>query len=321
MPKTFVCDFEPGVAVAELFVVRDKQLRAARNATLYIELELADKTGTLPGRFWQATQDIFDSFEVDDFVEVKGVLETYKSQLQLNATSIVRRDPATVSLGDFLPTSEQDLEALLEEIRSLVSSIERPELRLLLDVFFTDEAFCQAFARSPAAVSYHHAYLGGLLEHTVAVARLVVPVTEQYPRLDRDLLLAGALLHDIGKIDEFTPSPSFRYTDSGQLLGHILLGVLRLEEAVAQVPDFPPTLRDLLRHILLSHHGEYEWGSPKLPMTAEALALHFLDNLDAKTNAFLALTQADSDSAATWTQWSRLFQRRLYKGPLDSPAG
>jgi len=315
MSRQYLREIPSGSSVSMVCLVRSKALRAARNGTLYIEMELADKSGSLPTRMWNATQEVFDSLEIDGFVEVSGRIETYRNQLQMVVNSINLAREADIDLADFLPCTEHDTGKMLKELRKIASSVKRPYLKSLLDAFFADDKFCEQLATAPAAVTYHHAVIGGLLEHTLSVAELAVQVAERYPKIDRDLLIAGSIFHDIGKIDELSYHRSFQYTDSGQLIGHIVLGLLQVEERAKRIDGFPGNLLDQLRHLMLSHHGEYDFGSPKLPMSVEAVALHHIDNLDAKINAFNQIIENDRDPSTAWTEWSRMFERRLYKGP------
>lgn len=316
MKKHYLRDLESGAVVEdEVFLVRSKTLRAARNGTLYIELELADRSGSMPARYWNATREIFESFDADSYARVSGQLETYRDQLQMRVHSIQPEEEANVDLVDFLPTTDKDIGGMFARLKELVRQVHHKHLQALLDAFFADEEFCRALRRCPAAVQYHHAVLGGLLEHTLSVAELAAQIAPRYPNLNADLLLTGAILHDIGKIDELTSDRSFGYSDAGNLIGHLVLGVLRIEEKARQIDGFPKDILNTLRHLLLSHHGEYEYGSPKLPMSLEAVALHHLDNLDAKLSAFQQILSQDLDPSDAWTGWSRMFERRLYKGP------
>ena len=306
-------EHDSGDVIEKVLLVRDKQLKTARTGKLYLDLELTDRSGALPAKVWDATRELFDSFGVDDFVEVKGRVETYRNQLQLNVVSLVPREPSEVDLTELLPHTTRDVDEMLAELEQYAQLVEQPKLRELLEAMLGDERICRGLRLAPAAVQYHHPFIGGLLEHTVGVCRLTCSVIEEHPELDADLLLTGAILHDIGKIDELVYDRTFRYGDQGNLLGHLIIGMLMIEEKVRTIEDFPSPLLDMLRHLILSHHGEYEWGSPKLPMTAEAIALHHIDNLDAKVNAFQRLVQQDRDPDSQWTEWSRMFGRRLYK--------
>ena len=317
MARTYARELRSGEPVTQIFLVRNKQVRTSRNGNLYLELELGDRSGSIESRMWDVDRELAESFEGDDFVHVTGTVETYRNQLQLKVDALHFCDEDSVDLSEFLPTTDKDIKELLAEIRRVVDAIKEPHLhRLLLD-FFEDKTFRTRFCRAPAAVRYHHAFLGGLLEHTVGVVQLAEDVLRRHPEINGDLLLAGAILHDIGKIDEMSCTRSFQYTDQGELIGHVVLGAMIVQEKAAAIDDFPRHTIDLLTHIILSHHGEYEWGSPKLPMSVEAVALHHLDNIDAKLNAFRQIIDNDQDPLSSWTEWSRMFERRLYKGPRD----
>ena len=303
-----------GDEVKQLFLLKSKVLRASRNNSLYMQLDLSDRTGMLPGRMWDAKQEVFDTFQPDDFVLVKGRVETYQNNLQLIVHFIEPRPESEADIADFIPTTHKDIDAMYDRLVEIAKTVKDPGLRKLLASFLKDEEIAAKLRRCPAAVSYHHAVIGGLLEHTLGVSELALVVAEQYPDLDHDMFIAGSLLHDIGKINEFAYERSFSYTDSGELLGHLYMGARMIEERAAEVPEMTPEKTKSLAHLILSHHGAYEYQSPKLPMTAEALAVHHLDNLDAKINAFRGAMLRDRDSESRWTEYNRMFERRLFKG-------
>ena len=261
------------------------------------------------------TTDRRKALDGADFVRVSGRVEVYQNSLQLVITTIRRVPDENVSVEDFLPRTEQDVDELSEKLLKIAATVQNRHLRQLLDAFLNDEEFVRRLKACPAAVSYHQPYLGGLLEHTVSVVEMADYLASRYTKLDRELLLTGAILHDIGKIEELTWTKAFNYTDRGKLVGHLILAVEMIRERVHEIEDFPPHLYDLLSHLVLSHHGEYEWGSPKLPMTAEAIALHYLDNLDAKLEASTRIIEADRLTESNWTEYSRMFSRQLYRGP------
>jgi 3'-5' exoribonuclease len=262
---------------------------------------------------WDATAELFEAFEEDDFILVKARGETYRRKLQLVVTDLRRLDPAKVDLEVFLPTTKRDVRELVERLRAIAGEVANPHLKGLLEAFLGDQEFLDGFRRAPGGVAIHHACLGGLLEHTVAVAELALLTADRYANLDRDLLVTGAILHDVGKTESFDYSRAFRYADAGGLVGHLPIGVRMVEERARGLDGFPPELLDQLRHLVLSHHGQYDFGSPILPATAEAIALHYLDNLDAKLNAFETTLLRDADPHSDWTEWSRVFGRRLFK--------
>ena len=314
MPRKMIADLKTGEQLDQIFLLRSKVLRAARNGSLYMQLELADRTGKIEGRMWDAAQELFDSFQPEDFVRVRGRVDTYKNQLQVVVNSIEPRLDAEADVADFLPATNKDVEKMYGRLQEIAGAVKHAGLRKLLESFFGDPAVVDKFKRAPAAVEYHHAFLGGLLEHTLGVAEMAVRVIELYPDLDRDILITGVILHDIGKIEEFSYERGFRYTDSGELLGHLYIGARMIEERGAQIKELSPKTIESLAHLILSHHGEYAYQSPKLPMTAEALAVHHLDNLDAKIAAFRAAMLKDRDAESRWTEWNRMFERRLFKG-------
>ncbi len=314
MSRHFINQLTDNENVEEVYLVREKSLRTARSGAEYIQMELTDRTGTITARMFDATRALFDAFQTNDFLWVRARVQRYQDRLQVvvNALRTVPEDK--VNLEDFLPTIAEDVDKLFVRLQEIASRVSEPHLAKLLDLFLTDSDFAGKFKQTPAAISYHQPFLGGLIDHTTNVAELALLILDRYPQLDKDLLLSGAILHDIGKIEELAYTRSFDYTDEGRLVGHLVLGVLMVEDKVREIPDFPKDLLNVLRHLLLSHHGEYEWGSPKLPMTAEALALHHLDNLDAKVEASSRAILEDPDTASAWTAYIRMFQRRFYKG-------
>ena len=314
MNRTMVEDLKSGDELKQLFLLRSKALRSARNNSLYMQLEFADRTGMIPGRMWDAKQELFDTFEVDDFVFVRGRVETYQNKLQAIVQSIESRPESEADIADFIPTTNKDIGAMFDRLIEIAKMVKDPGLRKLLASFLKDDDIAGKLRRCPAAVSYHHAVIGGLLEHTLGVSELALAVADQYPDLDRDTFIAGVVLHDIGKIEEFQYERNFSYTDAGELLGHLYIGARMIEERAADIPEMTPDKVKALTHLILSHHGEYEYQSPKLPMTAEALAVHHLDNLDAKINAFRSAMLKDRDPESRWTEWNRMFERKLFKG-------
>jgi 3'-5' exoribonuclease len=330
MSRRYVQQLADGDAVEEVYLVVDKQLRANRNGNLYLQLELRDRTGSMSARLWNAGEHLFRSFEAGDFLHVKGKVQLFQGALQMILSHIERVPTEKVELADFLPHTEQDVSKLYERLRSGLMKLSNPHLRALVECFFMDQDFVQAFCRAPAGIRNHHAYLGGLLEHVVTLLDGAERLASLYPELDRDLLMVGVFLHDIGKVRELTYHRTFGYSDEGQLIGHLVIGVEMLNEQVRRVPDltgepFPTELLLRLKHMILSHHGTYEFGSPKLPMTPEAIALHHLDNFDAKVHSFTRDIREDSNKASAWTPFSPATQRRLFKGgaaasdPLYSP--
>lgn len=306
---------EPNQTVEEIYLVRACQLRTTKSGKYYLHIELGDKTGSMNGRMWNATEALFAALDGARFVRVNARVEVYQDSLQMIVTAIRAVPFAEVAADDFLPATKHDVDEMYVKLRELADTVEDEHLSQLLEDMLDDEEFAAKFKRAPAAVSYHQPFLGGLLEHTLSVTGMADMVASRYPALDRDLLITGCVLHDIGKIYELTCEAGFDYTDRGRLVGHLIIAVGMLQERIGRIEGFPPHLFDLLSHLILSHHGEYEWGSPKLPMTAEAFALHHLDNLDAKVEAVSRAVESARPSEGNWTEYSRMFQRRLYRGP------
>ncbi len=317
MPRKLISQLNGGTTIDEIFLVQNKDLKTTKNGSLYIQAQLSDRTGMIDARMWDASTPFFESLGNDTFLKIKGRTEIYQNKIQLIIKQISKTSQEEIKLEDYLPGTEQDVDKMFAELKQIAGSIKQSHLKSLLNLFFNDKDFCRGFCSAPAAVQYHHAFLGGLLEHTLSVAKLGSNIAPLYPSLSRDLLICGIILHDIGKISELCYEKSFHYSDEGQLIGHLISGVLMVEEKAKQIDDFPKTLLDLLRHLILSHHGEYEWGSPKLPMTLEALVLHYLDNIDAKIHAFDKAISNDKDSSDNWTNYNRMLERKLFKKSYD----
>jgi 3'-5' exoribonuclease len=324
MPRVFIEQLTtPGQIVEQVFHVAEKNLRTTKKGGLFISAKLRDRTGERPAIMWDATQALFAAIPQGGYALVKGRVGEYGGTLQIVIEAMRPARESEVDLNDFLPVGPGDPERQLARLKELAGQVQRPALRAFLAAVWADEALVAALKRAPAAEKLHHAYLGGLLEHILGVAEAAVLIGKQYPRLDLDLLLVGILWHDIGKTRELAYQQALGYTDAGKLVGHIVQGILMMEEKIRAVrasgTEFPEELANVLRHLVLAHHGEYEFGSPKLPMTAEAFALHHLDNLDAKLHAFWRDVAADADPTRRWTGFNKMFGGALYKG-LDEPA-
>jgi 3'-5' exoribonuclease len=323
--RRYLQQLTDGDSVEDVFLVVDKQLRANRNGNLYLQLDLRDRTASMSARLWNAGEPLFRSFEPGDFLLVKGKVQLFQGALQMILSHVERAPTDRVDLDDFLPHTEQDVSKLYERLRGLLRKIENPHLRGLVECFLMDHDFVEAFCKAPAGIRNHHAYLGGLLEHVVTLMDAADRIAPLYPELDRDLLLMGAFLHDVGKVRELSFDRAFAYSDEGQLIGHLVIGVEMLADKARQVPDltgepFPTELLLRLKHLIVSHHGTYEFGSPKLPMTPEAIALHYLDNFDAKVHSFTRDIREDTNSSSAWTPFSPSTQRRLFKGARPGAA-
>lgn len=319
MIRRSISQIGPQESVDEVFIAVDKQLRPNRNGVLYLQFDLRDATGTLSARLWNATETIFKSFDDGDFVRVEGTTQVFQGALQMIATRIERVAPEEVNPAAFLPCASIDVGRHTARLRELLGTIRDPGLKVLAECFLADSSFLRKFTQAPAGIKNHHAYIGGLLEHVVNLMELVDRIAPRYPQLDRDLMLLGAFLHDAGKVDELSYDRGFAYTDEGQLIGHLVMGVELLDDKVrdAERKLGRPLPREAvlrLKHVIVSHHGEYEFGSPRLPMTLEAIALHHLDNLDAKVHSFHQQMRDDPNATSSWTLFNPQIGRKLFKG-------
>lgn len=313
MGRRFINELKEGDMVDDVFLLQGREVKIDRNNKSYIQAKLADKSGTIAAKVWDVSSSQIESFGKEGPLRVKGVVGLYNNSLQLTIKDFSREDSYD-RLEELFPCSERDVKELKEELVEIIGTIGHPHLARLLRLFLADEEFMQRLSLSPASVKYHHAYLGGLLEHTVSIARLAIEAARHYSVLNRDLLLTGAILHDIGKTRELSYKGGFQYTDEGGLVGHIVMGALMVEEKAVQIKDFPGELLDLVKHIILGHHGDTDPNSPRIPATAEALAVHYLDNLDAKLQAFARAVAEDRDPHSNWTEFQKIFDSRLYKG-------
>lgn len=316
MKEQFVRDLRPGSRVLSFFLVRHKRLEPFRDRTRgeFLTLTLADRSGEILARVWEDAPEVAQTFEPGQVVKVMGEVEEYLDRWQVIVEKIRPAQEDEYDPADFLPATERQVDQMLEEVRAAVEEIGNPHLRQLLAAFLDDPDFVARFSRAPAARRVHHAYLGGLLEHTLEVVGLCRSLLAIYPQVHRDLLLAGALLHDIGKTQEFRYQTHIEYSDEGRLLGHVVMSLQMVDRALAGIPDFPAELALRLRHMIVSHHGRYEWGSPRRPKTLEAAALHYVENLSAQVNRFQTLIAARRDPSRPWTEYDALLRRYLYAG-------
>src|SRR3954471_16716070 len=308
MIRRYVNQLSNGDSVDEAFLVADKQLRANRQGNLYLHLELRDKTGSVGARLWNASEGLARTFEPGDYLRVKGKTQVFQGALQLILSHVEVVDPAKIEPEDYLPQSTQSVARLTARLREIRLSISNPHLRALVECFLIDEEFVRKFTTAPAGIKNHHAYHAGLLEHVVTILTIADRIVDLYPELDRDLLLRGIFLHDIGKVSELSYDRAFAYSDEGQLVGHLVMGVEMLRDKVEQPAaltgePFPTELLLRLKHMIVSHHGTPEFGSIKVPMTPEAVALHYLDNLDAKIHAYTREIRDDPCRDTSWTPY------------------
>jgi len=308
--------------IDQVFLVADKQLRANRNGNLYLQLRLMDKSGSLTGMLWNATDSVFNSVDIGNYLRVAGTTQLYNGQLQMIVTRIEPADTRQIDEQDFVTVSTEEIDRLGKRLTELLRGMRNMHLRNLAECFLADEEFMGKFTTAPAGIKNHHAYRGGLLAHVVSLMEVCRVVAPLYPELDMDLLLMGAFLHDAGKIDELTYDREFGYSDAGQLIGHVVMVLSTVEDKVAESErlasdKFPDELLLRLKHIIVSHHGEYEYGSPKLPMTLEAIALHLLDNLDAKLYSVAQIMKEDAGGDSAWTSYNQSLGRKFFKGKSE----
>ncbi len=297
--------------VTTSFVVSNKQIKSKKSGEPYLDLTLMDRTGTIQAKMWDNVEECAYTFEQDDIVKIKGLINKYNQRWQLTIHKVRKMEEAAIDFSDYLPKTSKDIDELWQTLGEFVASIGEPHLRRLLELFMADPEIARAYRNAPAAKTMHHACIGGLLEHVVSLFRSCDLVARNYAFINRDLLLTGAFLHDIGKIHELSYARSFGYTTEGQLLGHLIIELEMLHAKLAQVPGFPPQLKILVEHLLISHHGQYEFGSPKLPMFPEALMLHYLDDLDSKMEAMRAQFERDADLESPWTGYNSALARPL----------
>ncbi len=297
--------------ITSSFVVTSKQVKPKKTGEPYLALTLADRCGQVEAKMWDNVEDAIDAFEQDDFLKVKGLLNKYKNRFQITIHKVRRLADSEVDFGDYLPKTTKDIDELWRTLADFVSSFQDAHLRPLVQAFMADPQIAAAYCSAPAAKTLHHAYIGGLLDHVVSLFRSCDLISRNYPQINRDLLLTGAFLHDIGKIHELSYNRSFSYTSRGQLLGHMIIELEMLQAKVEMVPGFPAELKTLLEHLIISHHGHYEFGSPKLPMFPEALMLHYLDDLDSKMESMRAHFERESENDSSWTSYNSSLGRTL----------
>lgn len=319
MPRRFLNELADGEKVDEIYLASEKQLRPNRAGNLYLQVRLADRTGSLNCMLWNAEQSHYESFNNGDYVRVRGNAQLYNERMQLIARSLDPVDSGSVDLADFEAVTEADVRALSERLAKRLRAIGDRHLRGLAESVLVDEGLMARLRRAPAGIKNHHAWHGGLLEHVVQLTDLAVAIAPLYAEVNGDLLVAGVLFHDIGKLDELTYDPDFAYSDAGQLLGHLVQGIAILERKIADCEKqcgepFPEELALRLKHMIVSHHGELEMGSPRVPMTPEALVLHFLDNMDAKLASVRQILAEDVNHGSSWTVYNPQLGRKIFKG-------
>ena len=313
MKTHFVSEFEPNQLVTSFFLVHQKEVRLNKSGQSYLSMLLADRTGVVDAKMWEGAEEAAAAFDRDDFVKIRALVQVHRHKPQLNVHKIRRAGAGEVDVADYFPRTEKNVDEMWTELRAAVAAIAEPHLRALADSFLDDPEIARRYRTAPAAKTVHHARIGGLLEHVISLLRLCRFAAGHYSFVDPDLLIAGAVLHDLGKIYELTYERSFGYTAEGQLIGHISMLLNLIQQRAAAIPGFPPKLQTLLEHVVLSHHGREEFGSPKRPMIPEALLLHHLDNLDSKMECMRAAIAGDRNLEGVWTSYNAALETAVLK--------
>jgi 3'-5' exoribonuclease len=310
--KTYIKQIRENEEVDSFFLVKEKSSGVTKTGNAYLKLKLGDQTGEMEGRVWTGVEALNGSFDRNDFVRVKGRAVTFQEHLQLNINSVERVGEDRVALSDFFPVTAKNIDEMFKTLVEISRQVKNPHLQGLLQLFWADDLFVKRFKKAPASKQLHHTHLGGLLEHSLSVAQLVIKTSGHYEGLNIDLLLASSILHDLGKVDELLYDRTFDYTDEGRLIGHIVLGIEMVDEKIRNLPGFPKDLSHLLKHLLISHHGQTIWGSPKKPMSVEALMLHFLDDLDAKINGIQQFLRDHLPEGSKWSAYHPMFEQFFF---------
>jgi len=318
MKSLYAADIRENQLVDAMFLVASKNQGVTKGGSSYLTLKLLDRSGEIEARVWERADDLARGFDKNDFVRVRGQATLFQGKVQIRVQDVSRVEESKVAAEDFLPKSANDPETMLTELQTILRSIKNQHLLALAEACFADDELMRLLKQAPGAKTIHHPYLSGLLEHTLSLLKLILKVVENYRGVDVDLLLIGGFLHDIGKIYEFSFDRTFDYTDAGQLLGHLVMEVELVTKKIDTIPEFPVELALLVKHMLVSHHGAYEFGSPKLPQTLEAVILHSLDDLDGKIQAIQNMPEKEPGSK--WTAFHRAYGRSFYRKPPDETA-
>lgn len=325
MPRLYLRDAQPGDLLDDVFVFNNKQIATTTSGKFYIKAFVADKTTQVTARMWNATQDLFRALPESGFVHVRGRVENYQGNLQIILDNLRPPAEGSYDVGDLLPCTKKDIGVMFARVGELCGTLQNRGLSAIVRAFLDDERLMADFRRAPAAMSFHHAYIGGLLEHTLNAMEVVNAVAPLYPHLNRDLVLAGVFLHDLAKTWELKYETAFGYTDGGQLVGHIVKIALWIEDKARAAEAetgvaIPRQLIDVLQHIVLSHHGELQFGAAKVPATPEAIAVHEIENMDAKlTMALSATRDPDANADSDWTEYQKAFGVKMYRPDVAPP--
>jgi 3'-5' exoribonuclease len=309
MKSPLVRELKPNEIATAVLLVQSKEIRQKRTGEPYLSLQLSDRSGEIDAKMWDNVAEVMDTFDRDDFLKIKGLMQLYNGRSQLTIHKLRRVEENEIDFRDFFPASLRDPDVMWAELRSTVAALGNKHLRDLLDAFLDDPAIGPLYKVAPAAKSIHHAFRSGLLEHVLSLCGLAKVTAAHYPTVNLDLLLTGVVLHDIGKVQELAFERSVSYTTEGQLIGHISIALRMMADKLRAFPDFPVELRNLVEHMILSHHGKLEFGSPKVPVFSEALLLHYLDDLDSKMEAMRALADKDPLAEGLFTPYSPTLER------------
>jgi 3'-5' exoribonuclease len=313
MKSPYVNEIEPNRVITTSFLVHSKEIRQKKSGGPYLSLLLGDRTGELDAKMWDNVDEVIDTFGRDDFVKVKGLIEVFHNRPQLTIHKMRRVEESEIDFGDYFPSSRRDATEMWNELRGIVAAMNHPQLKRLLEALLDDPEIAERFRRAPAAKQIHHACLGGLIEHVLSLCALARMTAQHYSNIDYDLLITGVVLHDIGKIYELSYDRGFSYSNDGQLLGHMAIALRMIGDKLRGLGDFPAPLRSLVEHMILSHHGQLEYGSPKLPQFPEALLLHYLDDMDSKMECMRALIEKDRQVEGCFTTFSTALGRSALK--------
>ncbi len=319
MPKLLIKDLKENENFDTSFLVNQKSLLISKTNRAYLSLKLSDASGEAEGRIWDNAEEIAALFEKNDFIRAYGKPIVYQDKVQLNILKIQKLNPESVDIADYLPVSKRNIDEMSVQLLNFIrNDIQNSWVKKFLLSIFEDPEIAKRFKRAPAAKTNHHAWIGGLLEHVLHLCELGKDVLKHYPQVNADLVYTGLMLHDIGKIYEMNYEKSFGYTDEGQLVGHLIQGVEMVYDKVRSIPNFPDKIKTHIVHLILAHHGRLEFGSPKLPMTMEAIMVHYLDDMDSKLQGVMDLAAKDDNPDSTWVPFNRLFGRPMYIGtPKD----
>jgi 3'-5' exoribonuclease len=316
MKKIFIDQIKAGENISDIFVLAQKTLSQKRDGSNYLNVAIADKTGSMKGVVWELTDPIAENVISGDVVHIQGRVSEYKESLQIVIKKMAPVAEGGIDPADFMPVTTHNIEVMFDRLVKKTEEIKTTCLKSLMDAFWRDESLAARFKKAPAAKKMHHAYIGGLLEHTLSMAILAERIGGHYSGIDMDLLLTGVVLHDVGKIHEFDYTLAIDYSDAGRLLSHIVIGVQLLEEKLKEIDDFPEETANLLKHMIVSHHGVRDFGSPEPPKTLEAVLLNHIDEIDSKINGIRDFMAAEDPNAA-WTSYHRLLGRHFYKGKTE----